>query len=556
MRTKRSHALRALAVLAAAGMLATACASERDDSSAEEKNENQPLIFAAPGDARSLDPFYATDGETFRVTRQMYNTLLKHEAGGSEIVGDLAKEWSQNDEGTVWTFDLHDDVTFHDGEQLNAEAVCANYDHWFNLTGDFQDSNVSYYWQTIFGGFAENENDDIPPANYVSCTAEEDFKVVIEVENYSASLPGGFSMAAFGIMSPKVLEDQADMEVTGEPGAFEFPEYSQNPEAVAGTGPYRAVGWDKSSQEITLERFDEYWGEPAGIKTLIIKTISDENARKQALEAGDIHGYDLVAPADVGPLKDAGFEVPDRGVFNVLYMAYQQEGNEALEDLEVRQALAHAVDRQRIVDTILPEGSEVASQFMPPTLDGWSPDVTQYEYDPDKAMQLLDDAGYADLEIDFCYPTEVTRPYMPAPRDIFDIIKADLEAAGITVNEDSMPWGDYVAHTDAGGCSLYLLGWTGDFNEAHNFIGTWFGDYDRGWGFRNDEIFDAMDAVANEPDPDQRETMYIELNEMIMDFLPGLPISSSPPSIAFSADLNPPTTSPLTQEDFSEATWK
>jgi len=556
MRTKRSHAMRGLAVLAAAGVLATACASERDSSSGEELNETKPFVFAAPGDARSLDPFYATDGETFRVTRQIYNTLLKHESGGSEIVGDLASSWEQNDEGTVWTFDLEQDVTFHDGEKFNAEAVCANYDHWFNLKGDFQDSNVSYYWQKIFGGFAENENDDLPPANYKSCTAEEEFKAVIEVDKYSANLPGGFSMAAFGIMSPKVLAAQADSEVTGEPGAFEFPAYSQDPAAVAGTGPYRAVGWDKASQEIKLERFDEFWGEAAGIKTIIIKTISDENARKQALEAGDIHGYDLVAPADVAPLQEAGFQVPERGVFNVLYLAYQQEGNEALEDLAVRQALSHAVDRQRIVDTILPEGSEVATQFMPDTLTGWSPDVTEYEYDPEKAKDMLADAGVADLEIDFCYPTEVTRPYMPAPRDIFDIIKADLEAAGVTINEEALPWGDYIPKTDSGGCSLYLLGWTGDFNEAYNFLGTWFGHYDSGWGFRNDDIFDGLDAVANEPDPAKRETMYQELNVEIMDFLPGLPISHSPPSIAFSADVNPPTVSPLTQEDFSEATWK
>ncbi|CAM5621609.1 ABC transporter substrate-binding protein [Streptomyces hirsutus] len=128
------------------------------------------------------------------MTRQAFEALIEHESGGSEMVGGLAEKWSSNDEGTIWTFDLRKNVKFHDGEAFNAAAVCANYDHWFNWTGTYQSSAVSYYWQTIVGGAREergqgNARGELPE----SCTAKDENTAVIEVKEPSANLPGGFS---------------------------------------------------------------------------------------------------------------------------------------------------------------------------------------------------------------------------------------------------------------------------------------------------------------------------------------------------------------------------
>ncbi|GAA1436909.1 ABC transporter substrate-binding protein [Nocardiopsis tropica] len=543
-----------MATAAALTLVATACAESTREGGGTD--ESAPFVFASAGDIKSLDPFLASDGETFRYSRQVFETLLEHESGGSEIVGGLAETWEQSEDGTVWTFNLRDNVQFHDGDELTAEAVCANFDRWNNLTGAWQSSNNSYYWQSIFGGFAENESEDTPESRYVSCEAEGDLTAVITISEYSSIFPGGFSLAAFGIMSPTTLETIADEEIAGEEGNYSLPDYTQNVGTVAGTGPFTVEEWNRDQAEVTLSRFGDYWGEESGFETMILRAIPDETARRQALEAGDIHGYDLVAPADVEPLEEAGFQVPTRDVFNVLYLAYQQETSEALGDLEVRQALSHAVNRQRIVDTILPAGGEVATQFHPDTLDGWSPDVQTYDYDPDLAREMLADAGQEDLEIDFCYPTEVTRPYMPAPRDIFDVIVSDLEEVGVTVEAQSFEWTEYVPQTDSGNCSMYLLGWTGDYNDAYNFIGTWFSSQNDAWGMDEPELFDAMAEASGNPDNEERVAAYQDLNEQIMEILPGLPLSSSPPSIAFSENVNPPQVSPLTQENFSEGSWK
>ncbi|MFH8726658.1 ABC transporter substrate-binding protein [Streptomyces termitum] len=557
MRIFNSRATRALTAAVAVGLIATGCASDRDKGEDKKGGAKDTFVFGAPGDPASLDPALASDGETFRVTRQAFEALLEHESGGSKLVGGLAETWSSNPAGTVWTFNLRKGVKFHDGETFNAAAVCANYDYWFNWKGTYQSSAVSYYWQTIMGGFAKNEDKEAPKPNYKSCTAKDDNTAVIEVNEPSANLPGGFSLQALAIHSPKALKEYAKQEATAKGDAITYPTYSQEAGTVAGTGPYKITKWNKGNKEVTLERFDGYWGDKAKVKNLVFRTIDTESGRRQALQAGDIDGYDLVAPADIKTLEAGGFQVPTRDVFNLLYLGMSQGANPALKKPEVRQAIAHAVDRENIVKTQLPEGGKVATQFMPDTVAGYSDNVKKYDFDTAKSKQLLAAAGESKLSIDFCYPTEVTRPYMPAPQDIFELVKADLEKAGIKVNPKPSKWNpDYIDATEAGSCALHLLGWTGDFNDGYNFIGTWFAEFDKQWGFKDDKVFTAVKAGSLQGDPTKRTELYKKANEVIMDYLPGLPLSSSPPAIAFGKNVIPPKVSPLTQENFAEVAFK
>ncbi|MFJ8644838.1 ABC transporter substrate-binding protein [Streptomyces sp. NPDC093546] len=556
MRIFKSRSVRAITAALAVGMIATGCASERGKGD-DKAGDKDTFVFAGAGDPTSLDPALASDGETFRVTRQAFEALLEHESGGTKLVGGLAEKWSSDPTGTVWTFNLRKGVKFHDGEAFNAAAVCANYDHWFNWKGTYQSSAVSYYWQSILGGFAKNEDKEAPKPNYKSCAAKDENTAVITVNEPSATLPGGFSLQALAIHSPKAIKAYEKQEATAKGEAITYPKYSQEAGTVAGTGPYRITKWNKGNKEVTLERFDDYWGEKAKIKNLVFRTIDTEDGRRQALQAGDIDGYDLVAPADVKTLENAGFQVPTRDVFNLFYVGFSQEKNPALKKPEVRQALAHAIDRDNIVKTQLPEGGKTATQFMPETIAGYSDKVKKYPFDTNKAKQLLAAAGESGLSLEFCYPTEVTRPYMPAPQDIFELMKSDLEKAGIKVTPKPLKWApDYLDATEAGACALHMLGWTGDYNDGYNFIGTWFAKYDKQWGFKDTTVFDAVTAGSKEADPVKRVEAYKKANEVIMEYLPGLPVSSSPPAIAFGKNVNPPKVSPLTQEYFSEASFK
>ena len=129
---------------------------------------------------------------------------------------------------------------------------------------------------------------------------------------------------------------------------------------------------------------------------------------------------------------------------------------------------------------------------MPPEVVGYADDVTEYEYDPEKSKQLLEEAGLTlPVEIEFWYPTDVSRPYMPDPKRNFEAFAASLNEAGFKVMPKTAPWSpDYLGNVDEGNTQVYLLGWTGDFGDPDNFVGTFFQTPQTAWGFENQEIFD------------------------------------------------------------------
>lgn len=542
-----------IAAAAVAALALSACAdSNGGDTPAD---DDAHLIFGTAGEALTLDPTFVSDGESNRVARQIYDTLIQLKPGTTEYEGGLAESWEPDETGTVWTFSLRQGVTFHDGEALNAEAVCYNFDRWHNLEGIAQDPSMSYYWQQLSGGFATNEpdRDDLGEPNYVSCEATDESTAVITLREASSKFPGLLVLSPFSIHSPAALEQYNASDVGGTSDAPTWPEYDENP---TGTGPFMFDSWDRANGEINLVRNEDYWGDTPTIARLTFKAIPDETARRQALAAGEIHGYDFPNPADWATLEADGMNLQVRESINLLYLAITQESHEALEDVRVRQAIAHALNREAMVTAIMPEGAEVATQFQPPSLAGWNPDVPQYPYDPDRARDLLSEAGYeeGELELTFYWPTEVTRPYMPDPQSIAQLFIADLEAAGITIEEVSEPWSpEYLADVQNGEANLHLLGWTADYPDGYNFIGTWHSRYLPQWGYQNEDLFAAMAEADANPNVEERYAQYEQLNAMIMEFLPGVPISHTTPAIVFGPNVTGVEPSPMTQERFHTA---
>jgi peptide/nickel transport system substrate-binding protein len=149
----------------------------------------------------------------------------------------------------------------------------------------------------------------------------------------------------------------------------------------------------------------------------------------------------------------------------------------------------------------------------------------------------------------------VERPYMPDPKANFEAMVADLEDCCFEVEQKSAPWDpDYLDNSNNGRYGVYLLGWTGDFGDADNFVGTFFQTPQAQWGFDNKEIFNKLDEAERETDPDARIQLYQEANELIMDFLPGLPYVHTKPGLAFTANVSGYVPSPVSIEPFSLVT--
>jgi peptide/nickel transport system substrate-binding protein len=540
-----------VAVAAALALGVTSCA-ESERSGEGGSAEGDTFTFGAAGAPEMFDPFYATDGETFRVTRQMFQGLLGIEPGTATVQPELATEWSADESGTTWTFQLRDDVTFHDGEPFNAEAVCYNFERMFDQNEAGQVAGE--YWGYVMGGFANDPKSSL----YKSCEATGDYEATVEITRATSGFPTMLTLDSLSMQSPKALEEGDANGIAAEGEGFSFPDYAFAP---VGTGPYKFGEYDEANGTITLERNDDYWGEAAQTSELIFRVIPDESTRRQELEAGSINGYDLPNPADWSGLEDAGNEVIIRDPFNIFYVGLTPENNPALEDLEVRQAIYHAIDREQLVQSQLPEGAEVATQFMPQAVKGWNPDLTAYEYDPEQAQQLLADAGAEDLTLTFAYPTEVSRPYMPDPQALYEAIRTNLEDVGITVEVKTASWnGGYLDNVTAGKYDAYLLGWTGDYDSAFNFIGTFFGNLNSNdfgtkaypWGADLAQDLQDADAIVDE---EERAAAFETINQQIMeDYLPGLPISHSPPALVVGPGVDGLVQSPLTAEVFDTVT--
>ncbi len=509
------------------------------------------FVFGAAGAPALFDPFYASDGETFRVTQQMFDGLVGYKPGTAEVEPALATSWTQSQDGKSWTFKLREGVKFHDGTSFNAKAVCANFERWYNQTGAGQNAALSYYWIETFGGFA----DDDKPSLYRSCEVLDPYTAQINLTRATSKFPDALGLESFAMQSPTAMKKYGANEVKAQGSSFVYSEYAKK--HPTGTGAFEFVSYNEGNGTIVLKRNDQYWGEKAKVEKLIFKIIPDETVRKQELLSGSIDGYDFPNPADLKSLREAGMNVQVREPFNIMYLGITQKNNPALRDLKVRKALAYAIDRKNLVQANLPQGARVATQFYPKSVDGWAKDVQKYPYDPEKAKRLLAESGHPNLTVEFYWPTQVTRPYMPDPRGIFNAIAGDLRKVGITVKPVSKPWnGGYINDVTNARADLFLLGWTGDYNSPDNFIGTFFGTptnqfYTAAspWG---DDLARQLKAADREPSENKREAMYAEINRKLMSqYLPAVPLAHSPPAIVTAPYVDGLVTSPLTGEEFA-----
>jgi peptide/nickel transport system substrate-binding protein len=548
-------------------LLAAGCGGDDDEeegagtttAAAEEGGKaGGTLVFAGASDPVVIDGALVSDGESIRVITQIFETLVFLKPGTTEPVAGLAESWEASPDGKVWTFKLRDGVTFHDGTPFNAEAVCFNFDRWYNFKGSLQNPSATYYWQVVFGGFKTYNKDSGAPKEslYQSCEAVDDTTAKLTLTKPSATFIPALAQQAFSIASPDALKKyKADAGSFDEEVGFK-PTGTFGTEHPIGTGPFEFVSW-KRNDRLVLKRYENYWGEKAKLDQLIIRPIADNAARLQALQTGEIQGYDLVEPQDIETIEaDENLQILDRPAFNVAYVGFNVS-RPPLDNQKVREAVAYGLDRQAVVDNFYAGRAELAKEFMPPEVVGYSDDVPEYTFDPEKAKSLLKEAGLTlPVKIDFWYPTDVSRPYMPDPKRNFEAFAASLNKSGFKVVPHSAPWNpDYLGRADEGTAGhLRMLGWTGDYGDADNFIGTFFQSPQKAWGTTtkpNKEIERLLDQAERETDEGKREELYKETNDKIMKWLPGVPYAHSKPALAFTANVKGYQPSPTTNESFA-----
>ncbi len=515
------------------------------------------LVFGTSTDPVILDPILVSDGESLRPIRQIYEGLMTVKAGTAQVIPSLARTFKITARGRVYTFGLRKGVKFHDGTAFNAQAVCYNFNRWYNFAGPFQSSAATSYWQSIFGGFKSTVGNAQAPEGlrqslFRSCKVVNASTVRITLTRASGSFLGALSLPSFSMSSPKALRqyEANKAEIRGGSPVFTGTYGFAHP---TGTGPYRFEAW-RVRERLSLVRNRGYWGPKAHLSRIIFRPIPTNAARLQALQTGEVQGYDLVDPQDMPTLRTTrGLKLLDRPAFNVAYVAINQ-AKAPMNRLAVRQAVAYGLDRNAVANSGIYAGrGQVAHAFMPPALFGYAKNVKKYNYDPARSRRLLQQAGLnLPVKIQFWYPSGVQRPYMPDPPRIFQAFKASLDRAGFDVEARAAPWRpDYLNAAQTGDAGhLHLLGWTGDYADPDNFLGEFFGAPKPQWGFNNPRIHNLLQRADAETNRKKRIAMYQQANRLIMEFLPGVPYAHTKPGLGFQTRVRGYIPSPVSLEPF------
>lgn len=318
-----------------------------------------------------------------------------------------------------------------------------------------------------------------------------------------------------------------------------------------GTGPYMVSDWTRG-ESLTFTRFDDYWGTAAIAKTVVFRWSSESAARLLELQAGTADGIDNVGPDDFATVQnDANLQLMIRPALNVFYVGMNNT-YPPFDDVRVRQAIAMGIDRQRIVDSFYPAGSEVAQYFTPCVIPNGCVGDPWYSFDPEAARALLADAGLADgFDTTITY-RDVVRGYLPEPGRVAEEIQAQLLAnLNIRAEIVVMESGAYIAAANAGEIQgLHLLGWGADYPHITDFLDFHFSGNKQQFGTPFPEIYDVLAQAAQIADPTQAEPLYVQANNAVRELVPMVPIAHGGSATAYRADVVNPQASPLTNEMF------
>ena len=534
-----------LGALALAGCTVTGPDGEATASATASGTARVPdatFTFATAARPAGLDPALVSDTESHRVTRQIMEGLVGVDPLTSAPTPLLAESWTQSEDGRSYTFTLRKGVTFHDGEPFNAEAVCANFDRWYNLPASVRGAGPLAY-EAVFNAYSDSPE----LAIFKSCTAVDEYTVRVDLATRLTGFIPALASPEFAMSSPAAMKQYNADALNRDKDGQKISEYALHP---VGTGPFILESWN--GDELRLAANPEYWGERGQIATLVFTTITSPASRLRALKNGQVDGYDLVTVADVDDLARNGQQILQRDPYSILYLGINQ-AFPGMDNLKMRQAIAHAIDKGALLDGLFLNNTKQANQFVPEKLGVTSGSVTNYGYDPEKAAELLKEAGYDGAELPFYYPRHVTRAYLPTPERVYAELSRQLTAVGLNIKPVPVEWSeDYLQTVQrSGDRALHLLGISGTYDDPDNFVGSLFGSYTEEFAHDDTQLLSKIDRARTLEDGPEQTEAYTAISDRISTRVPAVPLAFPISALALSPRVAVYPTSPLLNEVFN-----
>jgi peptide/nickel transport system substrate-binding protein len=450
--------------------------------SCSSKPDPNTLVMVIQSSPTNLDPRVGLDGSSERIDNLIFDDLLSR-GDNLDVAPGLAERWEIPDPLT-YVFHLHHGVRFHDGRLLTSRDVKWTFDTL--LQGKVRSTKTAVY------RFVDHV--DTP----------DDFTVIFHMKEPTATLLWNLSDGAMGI-----VPYGSGSEMSAHP---------------IGSGPFKFVSAE-FDKDVILERNDSYWGEKAKLARLRFAIVPDATTRALELRKGSADAaINELTPDMVSTLEHDPSLAVERAPGTVLaYLAFNLR-DPILKDVRVRQAIAYALDRRPMIEYLWRGEAQPARSILP--LQSWAFDgqVPSYDHDPGKARELLDAAGYRDVNgvrfhITMKTSTDENTRLMVA------VIQQQLREVGIALDIRSFEFATFFADVTHGAFQLYGLRWIGGNEDPdifeYAFHTAKFPPNGANRGYYSNPRLDALiDRARREVDPSVRKPIYDEVQRILAEELP------------------------------------
>ncbi len=471
------------------------------------------LRYPLTANPTTLDPALVSDGPTIDVLHQMYEGLVGWNEK-SEIIPLLAAEMPKiSADGKTYTFTLRD-VKFPNGRAVTAEDVK------YSITRALDPKLNSPVAMTYLN--------DIVGADAVAAGKATDLSgvKVIDPKTVSITLVAARAYFLGKLTYPTsyvVPKEEVEKGNKTEGGAFTIDEKNAG---QCGTGPFRLASYTRQSK-VVLDANKDYWGGAPKLTRIERPIILDAKTARNLYDAGQLdlitlEKGDYEQVKDDATLKDQ-IKSFDRAA--TFYLGMNQTHYKPFKDKRVRQAIAHAINKDAIVQSVLLGINERANGVLPKGIPGFDPNLKGLEYDPEKSKKLLAEAGFPDGK--GLPPLTLTfREKQPDLAKTAEVVKEQLAAVGVQTNLNEMEWGAYLKATDNREVDFFHMRWAADYIDPQNFLSLLLHSEapENRTAYSNPQYDRLCEQADAETDPAKRMALYNQAEKIVVDDAPWVPI--------------------------------
>ena len=449
------------------------------------------LDYGLTGTIVTIDPGVAVDNAGMSVIRACYDRLVEMTPDGTDTVPGLASSWTISDDGLTYTFYLVETATFHDGSAVTADAVKYSLDRSIDLGKGWSDMLIE--------AVAED-----------GITVAGDYEVVIQLSKSTPFFLDLLALAGPGsVLNPAIVEANiTDEDPFAETFLFEN---------TAGSGAFKLVEWSHS-QYLAMERNDSYWGTPAYLDQLILRSVPEASTASTMIQGGDL---DIAGnlPAEVfavlGAREDVNILSSGTLGFSAFYFNCEDE---VLGNKLVRQALSYAYDYDTALAIAGPVGKPSNGLLMPGMM-GYNAERKAYDQNLLLARGLLAQAGYPNgFEMTCLYPAWGTIP------DLMVVAQAAFAEIGVTMEIQEVSFGPYLEAINNGSSPMFAWEGSPALNDpqAHLYARVHSSQIGTGSGgnihnYRNAAVDALLEAGLNEVDQSKRAEIYAQVDRIVFE---------------------------------------